>query len=174
MAVASDVDESLIKTAEKTKKSSSSELALILALAKARAVSKRYPYSYVLGADQILECDGFFFDKPQTLNDARTQLIALRGRDHQLINSLVVVKDNQLQWQHTAIARLTMRNFSESFLDTYLAAVGDAILGSPGGYHLEGMGSQLFETIDGDYFTILGLPLLPLLAYLRQIHILAD
>ena len=169
MSVSSDVDEYAIKQ----KHSGSVEsLCLKLAQAKAQAVSLRYPYSYVLGTDQVLDCNGQIFDKPNSLSDARTHLSELRGHKHRLVNGLVIVKGSKVQWSYSAFATLIMREFSDAFLDDYLKQIDDNLLSSVGGYQLESRGSQLFEYIEGDYFTILGLPLLPLLAYLRQIHIL--
>ena len=120
-----------------------------------------------LGADQILECEGQRFDKPAGLEGARAQLQALSGRRHRLVSSLVAMRDGERLWHHTGEAVLTMRKFSDGFLDGYLAAAGPAVLESVGGYQLEGLGAQLFTRIEGDYFTILGLPLLPLLDFLR-------
>lgn len=174
MTVASDIDENLIKAAHDNRHSSGEDLTLELAKAKADVVSRQYPYSYVLGADQILVCENQRFDKPKTVEEAREHLVNLRGRTHQLVNGLVIVKGSEILWSHTETATLVMRDFSDAFLDKYLITVGDRILSSVGGYRLEDRGSQLFDTIDGDYFTILGLPLLPLLAYLRHIHILGD
>lgn len=171
MPVISDVDEDAIKQ----KYSGSVEnLCLQLAQAKAQAVSSLYPYSYVLGADQVLDCEGKLFDKPHSMAEAADHLRHLRGRSHRLVNGLVMVKGSEVQWTYTGIATLKMRNFSDDFLDTYLGLSNDNLLSSVGGYQLEDRGCQLFEHIEGDYFTILGLPLLPLLDYLRQIHILQD
>lgn len=174
MAVASNVDESGIKSAHDGQNTSTENLTFELALAKARAVSQQYPYSYVLGADQICVGDNHRFDKPKDLNEAREHLKRLRGRSHKLVNGLVILKGSEVLWRHTETATLTMRDFSDSYLERYLIAVGEDVLSSVGGYRLELLGSQLFDAIEGDYFTILGLPLLPLLAYLRHIHILDD
>lgn len=173
MTVASNVDEESLKAEFKKSGGGSAEnLSLRLAEEKARVVSQLYPYSFVLGADQVLECEGRLFDKPASLSEARSHLIALRGRQHRLVNGLVVCKGADVLWSHTAIATLTFRDFSDDFLDRYLQISGESLLSSVGGYRLEDQGSQLFDSIEGDYFTILGLPMLPLLAYLRQIHIL--
>lgn len=169
MSVSSDVDEYAIKQKHT---GSVESLCLKLSQAKAEAVSLLYPYSYVLGADQVLDCNGQIFDKPNSLSDARTHLSELRGHKHRLVNGLVIVKGSKVQWSYSAFATLIMREFSDAFLDDYLKQIDDNLLSSVGGYQLESRGSQLFEHIEGDYFTILGLPLLPLLAYLRQIHIL--
>ena len=171
MTVSSDVDEYVIKQEHS---GSVESLCLKLAQAKAQAVSLLYPDSYVLGTDQVLECNGQIFNKPNSLPIVRSQLSQLSGQRHRLVNGLVMVKGSKVQWSHTAFATLKMRKLSDTFLDDYIKQIDDNMLSSVGGYQLESRGSQLFEYIDGDYFTILGLPLLPLLAYLRQIHILLD
>jgi septum formation protein len=114
-----------------------------------------------------LDCAGTWFDKPRDRNEARAQLVALRGKRHELISAVTVVKNGAVIWHVVDRPRLTMRSFSDRFLDAYLAALGDDALASVGVYQLEGLGAQLFERIDGDYFSILGLPLLPLLDFLR-------
>ena len=172
MAVASDVDEDQIKSAADSQNLLIEDLTLKLAYAKAEAVSQRYPYSYVLGADQILVCETRRFDKPKNMAQVRDHLRYLRAKEHRLVNGLVILKGSEIVWSHREIATLVMRDFTDAFLDKYLQSEGKQVLGSVGGYLLEGQGSQLFEEIRGDYFTILGLPLLPLLAYLRHIHIL--
>ena len=171
MTVSSDVDEYVIKQEHS---GSVESLCLKLAQAKAQAASSLYPYSYVLGTDQVLECNGQIFNKPNSLPIVRSQLSQLSGQRHRLVNGLVMVKGSKVQWSHTAFATLKMRKLSDTFLDDYIKQIDDNMSSSVGGYQLESRGSQLFEYIDGDYFTILGLPLLPLLAYLRQIHILLD
>ena len=126
----------------------------------------------MLGADQILVCDDRWHDKPRDRAGARAQLLALKGRNHDLVTSVVVVSGGSRLWRHTERARLAMRDFSESFLDAYLDRVGEAAFGAVGAYQLEGEGVQLFRHVEGDFFTILGLPLLPLLEYLRQAGVL--
>lgn len=139
-----------------------------LADGKAIEVSRRNDDALVIGADQILECDGVNFDKPRHTAQARDHLSALRGREHRLVSAVSVAQNGTILWRHVDIARLTMRDFSKNFLDDYLADQGDSILDGVGAYKLERLGVQLFSRIEGDYFTILGLPLLPLLAYLRS------
>lgn len=138
-----------------------------LAVLKARDVSLRRSGALVIGADQTLELDGVDFDKPRDRAEARSQLQALRGRTHHLHSAVAAVRDGQTRWCHVAAASLTVRDFSDAFLDDYLDRAGEAVLSSVGGYQLEGLGAHLFSAIDGDFFTILGLPLLPLLEFLR-------
>lgn len=148
-------------------------LARALARAKAEAVSARRPDAFVLGADQVLECEGRSFAKPCDMDEARAQLVALRGRAHRLVNGLALVRAGRTLWQHDDEARLWMRDFGDAFLDRYLAESGPEILESVGAYRLEGGGAQLFSRIEGDFFSILGMPLLPLLETLRREGILA-
>ena len=143
-------------------------LALRLARAKAEQVSYPHPESYVIGADQILDCDGTLFDKPIDRAAAADHLRRLRGRTHRLVTACVVAKAGATAWEHVSAPRLTMRDFSDAFLEEYLSHAGDDVTASVGAYKLEDVGAQLFERIEGDYFTILGLPLLPLLSFLRQ------
>jgi septum formation protein len=142
--------------------------ARLLARAKALAVAATRPGQLVLGADQTLARGGTRFSKPANRAVAAEQLRALRGRTHELHSALALTRDGTVLFDCVDTARLTMRDISDRFLDDYLAMAGDAALLSVGGYQLEGIGVHLFEKIEGDYFTILGLPLLPLLGYLRQ------
>ena len=139
----------------------------VLAEMKAKRVATRFPGRFVLGCDQMLECEGVWLDKARSRDHAREQLQMLRGRPHHLITSAVLVRDEQRLWHHTDKADMRFRDFSDAFLDEYLAAAGPDILEAVGGYQLEGLGAQLFERIHGDFFTILGLPLLPVLQVLR-------
>lgn len=143
-------------------------LALKLAEAKALAVSKDEPESLVIGADQMLSCDSDRFDKPRDMDEARGNLKRFRGRTHILHSGIVLALAGEILWRHSDRAHLAMRDFSDGFLDWYLETVGEKVRMSVGCYQLEGPGIQLFERIEGDYFTILGLPLLPLLAELRR------
>ena len=142
--------------------------ARMLARAKAEAVSAMRPGHLVLGADQTLALGTKRFSKPAGQTAAAEQLRSLRGRSHELHSALALVRDGNVLFDCADSARLIMRDFSDKFLDDYLAIAGDAALASVGGYQLEGIGIHLFERVEGDYFTILGLPLLPLLAFLRQ------
>jgi septum formation protein len=142
--------------------------ARLLARAKASAVAGAVPGRLVLGADQTLARGAKRFSKPANRATAAEQLRSLRGRTHELHSALALVRDGVVLFDCVDSARLTMRDISDRFLEDYLDMAGDAALASVGGYQLEGIGIHLFERVDGDYFTILGLPLLPLLAYLRQ------
>jgi septum formation protein len=143
-------------------------VAALLAREKAAMVAKAHPDRLVLGADQTLALGAKRFSKSPDRLAARAQLQALRGRTHELHAAIAFVQDGAVAFEHVETARLTMRAFSDDFLNRYLDTVGDAVLASVGGYQLEGLGVQLFESIEGDYFTILGLPLLQALDFLRR------
>ena len=160
------VDEDAVKDELLAKGAAPKAVAQALAERKALAVSKGRP-GLVVGADQTLDLDGRLYDKAPDLAAARSRLAELRGRTHQLHSAVAAAEDGRTVWAETVSATLTMREFSDAFLDDYLAREGEAALGSVGCYRLEGMGVQLFEAIDGDYFTILGLPLMGLLELLR-------
>ena len=162
------IDESSVKIAMRQSGETASNTAIQLAELKAMRVSANQPGRLVVGADQMLDVDGDWLDKPKDIDEARTHLQRLRGKSHTLISAVVVVKDGMRLWHNVSLASLTMRNFSDAFLESYLQKGGDGLLGSVGAYKLEGMGIQLFEDIEGDYFTILGLPMLPLLDFLRH------
>jgi septum formation protein len=149
-------------------------VATVLAREKAAFVAKLHPGRLVLGADQTLALGAERFSKPADRVAARDQIKALAGRTHELHAALAFVQDDAVLFAHVETARLTMRSFTDEFLDRYLDAVGDAALTSVGGYQLEGLGVQLFERIEGDYFTILGLPLLRALDFLRRHGCLAQ
>jgi septum formation protein len=142
-------------------------LALHLAQAKAAAVARDHPQALVIGADQLLVCGPKIFDKPADLAEAAAHLRALSGRTHGLVTAVCVLRGDAVLWTNVATPQLSMRELSEDFIARYLAAEGEKILGCVGAYRLEGWGAQLFERVEGDYFTILGLPLLPLLGFLR-------
>ena len=168
-----DIDESIIKHECRRTGRSSTECATRLAEAKALAIAARHRDRLVLGADQLLDCDGEWFDKPRDVAEARDQLHRLRGRTHELVTAATVVRNKEPLWQAVERPRVTMRAFSDTFLDNYLASVGDRVLGTVGCYELERLGAQLMEKVEGDYFAILGLPLLPLLNFLRGAGALA-
>lgn len=161
------VDEEEIKSSLRAEGASPRDQADILAEMKAVAVSRALPGRLVLGADQILSFKGGALDKPRDLAEARTQLAALRGQRHELQSAAVIALDGEPIWRHIGVARLAMRPFSDDFLEGYLTQMGNDILTTVGGYKLEGLGAQLFARVDGDYFAILGLPLIETLGFLR-------
>jgi len=161
-------DEDSVKASLKAEGATAAQCAETLAELKAVQVSQRHHEALVIGADQMLECEGAWFDKPVDMAGARNHLINLRGRTHVLPTSVAVALNGSRIWHHGALPRLTMRAFSDAFIDDYLNAVGNAALTSVGAYQLEGRGAQLFTRIEGDFFTILGLQLLELLAFLRE------
>ncbi|MCB4823321.1 Maf family protein [Roseicella aerolata] len=171
-AEAAAVDEAALKESAQAEGLSADDAAMLLAEAKAQRIARRHPEALVIGADQMLVCpqeDGGlrWFDKPADLDGARAHLRALRGRTHTLVSALVCWRHGGRVWQHIARPRLTMRDFGDEFLDAYLAAEGEAVLSSVGAYRLEGPGVQLFSRVEGEHSAILGLPLLPLLDFLR-------
>lgn len=149
------------------------ELALELARAKALAVSRHDPEAWVLGSDQTLDFDGGMISKAKDLAEARLRLQQMRGQTHHLNSGVALAWGGAVVWSGVDTARMTMRRFSDEFLDAYLEAEGEGLLGSVGCYRLEGMGSQLFDRVEGDYFTVLGMPLWPVLAELRRAGVIA-
>ena len=162
----SQIDERAVEA--KSGAADSAAVARHLARAKADAVAASLPGRLVLGADQTLARGAKRFGKPADRAEAADQLKALRGRTHELHSALALVRDKEIVFTCVDTARLIMRDFSDRFLNDYLDMAGDAAMNSVGGYQLEGIGIHLFERVEGDYFTILGLPLLPLLSFLRQ------
>ncbi|MGY4304925.1 septum formation protein [Bradyrhizobium sp. USDA 4369] len=169
-AVPADIDERVLQS--EAGLVAPYEIALHLAQAKARAVSAAKPNSYVVGADQTLALGERMFNKPAGRQQAMQQLLALAGRTHALHSAIAVVRNGEVLFSHVAVAWMTMRSLSEGDVATYLDTAGQAVLSSVGAYQLEGLGVHLFDRIDGDHFTILGLPLLPLLAYFREARLL--
>jgi septum formation protein len=165
-----DLDEAAVKT--RMTGSAPDAVAAELARQKALQVSAAYPGKMVLGADSVLAFDGALISKASGLDAARALLMRLGGRNHQLVSAAALARDGRVLWHGAQTVTLTMRPFSPAFLDAYLAAEGAAILSSVGCYRFEGLGAQLFERVDGDYFAVLGLPLLAVLAALRQEGIL--
>ena len=166
--IPADVDEDSVKTTLRREGASAQKCAETLAEFKAVKVSQSRPADLVIGADQMLECEGAWFDKPRDVEGARSHLTRLRGKTHTLPTSVAVALNGAVIWHHNAAPRMTVRDFSDTFMEAYLADVGEAVTSSVGAYHLEGRGAQLFTKIDGDFFTILGLPLLELLTFLRE------
>lgn len=164
--IPADIDEDSVKRAMDRDGHAAADVAHQLAELKAMAVSQRHPGRLVIGADQMLQCGGVWFDKPVDRDHARAHLQTLRGRDHELFAAVCAVMDGECLWRHLESARMTMRPFSDAFLEAYLDAVGEDACRSVGAYQLEGLGAQLFDRIEGDFFTILGLPLLALLRFL--------
>ena len=160
------VDEAAIKAAMRDAGATPRDIADALAEAKALRVSRQRP-GLVIGADQVMVMDGQFFDKPADREEARRRLQIMRGRRHELIGGLVVAQDGVPVWRHLSETRLWVREFSDDFLDHYLDLEGEAVTHSVGAYRFEGLGAQLFSKVEGDFFSILGLSLLPLLDYLR-------
>lgn len=165
---APDVDEGALKQDCRAKKLSAGDTALTLAIAKAVQVAPRHPGSIVLGADQMLECDGAWFDKPADRQAAARQIGWLSGRTHTLYSAAVAIRDGVMIWRTVESAELEIRPLSPAFIESYLDRVGDAVLSSVGGYQVEGLGIQLFNAIRGEHSTILGMPLIPLLGFLRD------
>jgi septum formation protein len=168
-----EIEEAAIKRRRRGEGRSPRDCAYALAAAKAAQVSTQHRQAIVIGADQILVCADEWFDKPADITAARCQLRALRGRRHVLETAVCAMRAGERLWACASAPQLVMRDFTDSFLDDYLAREGDAILGSVGAYRLEGRGVRLFEQIDGDYFAILGLPLIALLDFLIEVGLIA-
>jgi septum formation protein len=169
---AAEIDEAAVKHVARADGMGAEVTALLLADLKAAAVALREPEALVIGADQILVCDGVWFDKPADVAVAREQLRALRGRSHVLATAAVCHRGKNRIWQDVAAPCLTMRNFSDDFLERYLAAEADTLTSTVGAYRLEGCGVQLFDAVEGEHSAVLGLPLLPLLSFLRRKHVI--
>ena len=166
---AARIDERAVEAALAVANPTPQTVARMLAVEKAREVSARNPDALVIGSDQTLSLDGRVFHKPADMAEAKSHLASMSGRTHSLNCGIALVRNGETLWSDVCIAHLTMRSLSEGFIDRHLARVGERVLASVGAYQLEGEGVQLFERIDGDYFTILGLPLLALLAKLRDL-----
>ncbi|VVS99617.1 Maf-like protein [Rhizobium sp. EC-SD404] len=167
--VPAEVDERALEAPLADSGATPEDVALVLAVAKAVDVSQRSPGAWVIGSDQTLSLDDEVFHKPEDMEGARRHLLKLSGKTHSLNSAIVLARDGKAVWRHMSTAAMTMRSLDPGFIGRHLASVGDIALKSVGAYQLEGKGIQLFEKIDGDYFTIVGLPLLPLLAELRRV-----
>ena len=177
--IASNIDETEIKNAFKKKGENIETVAIALAAAKASTVAKSlisldHTDFFIISADQILECEGRWFDKPSDKGAAQETLLVLRGKTHHLVSAVTVFHEEKCIWRYIETPVLRMRNFSDKFLASYLESSTPEILESVGAYRLESSGVQLFSHIDGNYFTILGLPLLALLGFLREMKVLAE
>jgi len=168
-----DVDEAAIKQDCRARGLAAGEAAIKLAIAKAAQVAPRHPGDIVLGADQMLDCGGEWFDKPADRAAAARQIGRLSGRTHTLFSAVAVVRGDAVIWRRLESAELSVRALSAEFIESYLDRVGDAVLGSVGGYQVEGLGIQLFDAIRGEHSTILGMPLIPLLSFLRDEGVIA-
>jgi len=170
--IASGVDEAPIKREGKLGDRGPREVAETLAAKKALNVSRAHPHAIVIGSDQLLVCKDEWFDRPPSLVAARKQLERLSGRVHQLVNATVIIKNGAAIWNYQNTINVEMRELSSDLIEKYLAKEGEAVCESVGAYKLEGCGAQLLAQVDGDFFSILGLPLLPLLGFLREQNIL--
>ncbi len=167
-AMPAAVDEAALKESARAEGMEVADTATLLADAKAARLARKHPEAVIIGADQILVCEGEWFDKPEDVEAARRHLQRLRNRAHDLVTAVVVWREGERAWHHIARPRLAMRDFSDAFLDDYLAREGEFVTQSVGAYRLEGLGLQLMRDIRGEHTAILGLPMLPLLAYLRD------
>lgn len=170
----SRIDEEEIKLSFRAENRSARDLADALAEIKARRISGEHTEVLVLGADQVLVHEGTVFDKPRDTEEARSQLKTLRGSSHELLSAAVICENGEPVWRHIGAVRLTMRPFTDAFLETYLEQEGERISQTVGGYRIEEQGAQLFSRISGDYFSILGLPLLEILGFLRARGVLIE
>lgn len=168
-AEGAEIDERCVEAPLLEADATPEDIAAVLAEAKAQDVSERNPGALVLGGDQTLSREGELFHKPADMAEARRNLLRFSGKTHQLWSALALVRDGETIWRHVSVAQMSVRPLSPEFIGRYLASVGDAALASVGCYQYEGEGIQLFEKTEGDYFTIIGLPLLPLLAELRRL-----
>ena len=170
--IAKPVDETAIKDAMLAESARLQDIADTLAEAKSVRVSRIEP-GLVIGADQIMVMDGQLFDKPKDIDAARKRLKLMRGKTHYLVGAVVISENGSPVWRHLAKTKLTMRDFSDAFLEDYLKAEGELVTKSVGAYRFEGLGAQLFSHVEGDFFSILGLSLLPVMDYLRMRGVLS-
>lgn len=171
-AIPADIDERAIEDAVLGSDVTPSDMAQILASSKAVAVSEQHENAIIIGSDQTLSLGDEMFHKPHNMEQARRHLLKLSGQTHELNSAVSLAKNGEVLWQHVSVARLTMRDLSSEFIGRHLARAGEDVLTSVGAYQLEKEGVQLFSHIDGDFFTIVGLPLLPLLGKLRALNVI--
>ena len=171
-AKAAQIDERALEGQIEQQGSTPEEVAIILAEAKARDVGTAFPDDIIIGSDQTMSLGARVYHKPKDMDEARDHLLSLSGQVHQLNSAIVITQGNDVLWKHVSSARMSVRTLNAEFIEGHLRRVGDKALSSVGAYQLEGEGIQLFEKIDGDYFTILGLPMLPLLAKLRDLRVI--
>lgn len=171
-ARAAEIDERAIESQAEQQGVAPEEVALILAEAKARNVGTAFPADIIIGSDQTMSLGARVYHKPRNMDEARDHLLSLSGQVHQLNSGIVLTRGDAVLWRHVSSARMSVRTLSAAFIEAHLLRVGTKALSSVGAYQLEGEGIQLFEKIDGDYFTILGLPMLPLLAKLRELKVI--
>ena len=172
--IAANVDEDEVKESLKLEGASAVMVAETLAELKAQSISRKHPGKMIIGADQTLDCEGRWFDKPVSMDEVRENLRFFRGKTHRLNAGICVVKDGQRLWHLNDPAEMKVRQFSEEWLEWYIKTAGPEICESVGGYRLEGPGAQLFDAVRGDYFTVLGLPLLPLMQFLRGHKVIVE
>ncbi len=172
--IAADIDEREIEIPLRASGMDGPDIAEILAQAKAANVSSSHPDDYIIGCDQTLTLGDELLHKPADMDEAHRRLLKLSGETHHLNSAVVLAKGSQILWSHVEIARITFRDLDPGFIGRYTSAAGKAILSSVGAYQIEGLGTQLIEKIEGDYFSIIGLPLLPLLTQLRAYCLLDD
>ena len=168
------VDEAALKSALLIDEAAPRDIADALAEMKALRIAQKNPNALVLGCDQVLVCGGRLFDKPTTQDEAREHLVALRGKAHELLSAAVIFEDGRPVWRHIGRAQLVMRNFSDAALDAHIARHQDDLLTTVGCYKLEGDGPGLFSRVQGDYFSVLGLPLLEVLDFLRSREVVQE
>jgi septum formation protein len=167
-----DIDERMLEIPLLQANLEPGDIAMVLAEAKAQEVSKRHPGALVIGCDQTLSLEDQMFHKPRDMTAARKHLLALSGKTHQLNSAIALVYDGETIWRHIEVADMSMRQLDPGFIGRYLASIGESALSSVGSYQIEHRGIQLFEQTEGDYFTIIGLPLIPLLNKLRELDFL--
>lgn len=168
-AVTADINEREIEKPLLEANLGGEDIAEVLAIAKAIEVSKSNPYAYVIGCDQTLSLDGELLHKVKTMEEAQRRLLLLSGKTHQLNAAVSLIQNGEVLWSHVEVAKIKFRDLDPGFIGRHLSDAGEKILSSVGAYQIEGLGVQLFEKVEGDYFSIIGLPILPLLAKLRSL-----